>query len=48
MKYKIIEISPVSGALGAEVSGVDLSEPVTKQSIDRNQISLAGTSSALF
>ena len=33
MKYKIIEISPVSGALGAEVSGVDLSEPVTKQAL---------------
>ena len=33
MKYKIIEISPVSGALGAEVAGVDLSEPMTKQAL---------------
>ena len=34
MKYKIIKIKPVSGALGAEISGVDLSKPLTKKALE--------------
>ena len=34
MKYKIIKTNPVSGALGAEVSGVDLSKPLTKKILE--------------
>ncbi len=34
MKYKIIKIKPVSGALGAEVSGVDLSKSLTKKTLE--------------
>ena len=34
MKYNIIKIKPISGALGAEVSGVDLSKPLAKKALE--------------
>ena len=34
MKYKIIKTKPVSGALGAEVSSVDLSKPLNKKTLE--------------
>ena len=34
MKYNIIKIKPISGALGAEVSGVDLSKPLAKKTLE--------------
>ena len=34
MSYERIEVHPISGALGAEVQGVDLSEPVDDETFD--------------
>jgi taurine dioxygenase len=40
MKYECIQVQPMAGSLGAEVSGVDLSDPLDDQTIGEIQTAL--------
>ena len=34
MAYKHIEVSPISGAMGAEISGINLSQPLSEDAFE--------------